>query len=179
MQSYQEIKRPDISGLMTMVRVVVMPSYSVTMVTSPITSSGVVLSAITKSNDDVSKSFSVIPMAFKISRPPTDTSAPPSGMTLSMVERNWPLSSKTRRETVDARLHRRGFRIDPTTIRPLGAWCVVPMGICPCCYHRNQVAPPHSCRCRFHSGLYYYFSGVLDSAGKNDYFLRNYDPFFR
>ena len=102
-----------------MVRVVVMPSYSVTMVTCPITSSGVVLSAITKSNDDVSKSFSVIPMAFKISRPPTDTSAPPSGMTLSVVERNWPLSSKTRRETVGARRHRRGFRIDPTTVRPI------------------------------------------------------------
>ena len=116
-------------------------------------------------------------MAFKISRPPTDTSAPPSGMTLSMVERNWPLSSKTRRETVGARLHRRGFRIDPTTIRPLGAWSrwesarAATTG--------TRLRPPHSCRCRFHSGLYYYFSGVLDSAGKNDYFLRNYDTFFR
>jgi hypothetical protein len=36
-----------------------------------------------------------------------------------MVEMNWPLSSKTRRDTVGARRHRRGFRIDPTTIRPI------------------------------------------------------------
>ena len=93
------------------------PSYVAVNSFSPITSNGVDLSAMTRSKVDDDKSASENPSACNTSIPPTVASAPPSGVTFSIVVAACPAEWLSCMEMVGAGRRRLLACTLPTTIR--------------------------------------------------------------